>query len=461
VTDRAEAEARIRSLAYYDSLTGLPNRVMFGDLLRAALARATRRKHCVAAMFLDLDNFKRINDTMGHSAGDLLLAEVARRLKHVVREHDPLGRGIDLESKVTVARLGGDEFLLALTDLERPHDASRVAGRILEAMKAPCRIASAELYVSASIGISVFPQDGTNADELLKNADTALYHAKEIGRNTYSFYEESMNRTALERLLMEGQLRRALEQNEFVLHYQPQVDVKNGRIIGVEALIRWRHQDLGLLAPGHFMPVLEQTGLIYPVGEWVLREATQQLRDWRAAGFPASRITVNLSALQFRQPKLLDALRQAVGDAELEPSDVELEITETALLDGGPDGVRMLQTLRQHGFRIALDDFGTGYSSLGYLRRFPVDRLKIDRTFIRDAEINPDDAAIVVTILELARALGIEAVAEGVESAEQCEFLLRHGCTEMQGHMFGRPMPADDLAERLAADARPGAAGPR
>jgi len=224
--------------------------------------------------------------------------------------------------------------------------------------------------------------------------------------------------------------------------------------VGVEALIRWRHPDLGLLAPGHFMPVLEQTGLIYSVGEWVLRESTRQLRDWMVAGLPNTRITVNLSALQFRQPKLLESLRRAVADAELQPGDVELEITETALLDGGPDGVRMLQTLRQHGFRIALDDFGTGYSSLGYLRRFPVDRLKIDRTFIRDAEANSDDAAIVVTILELARALGIDAVAEGVESKEQCAFLRANGCTEMQGHMFGRPMPADDLAERLAANAR-------
>jgi diguanylate cyclase (GGDEF)-like protein/PAS domain S-box-containing protein len=451
VTDRAEAEARIRSLAYYDSLTGLPNRVMFGDLLRAALARGTRKKHHVAAMFLDLDNFKRINDTMGHSAGDKLLAEVAQRLRRAVREHDPLGRGIDDEAKVAVARLGGDEFLLALTDLDRPDDAGRVAKRILESMKAPCQIGTAELYISASIGISVFPQDGIDVDDLLKNADTALYHAKELGRNTYSFYDETMNRMALERLLMEGQLRRAIEEDQFVLHYQPLVDVATDRIIGTEALLRWQHPDHGLLAPAHFIDVLEQTGLMHTVGDWVVRTACSQLQAWREAGLPDTRVTVNLSALQFRQPKLLQTLLDAAEAASIDPPALELEITERVLLDGGPDGIKMLEALRSHGFRIALDDFGTGYSSLSYLRRFPVDRLKIDRSFIRDATLSDDDAAIVVTILDLARALGIDPIAEGVELEEQREFLRARGCVQMQGNLFGRPVPPDELGERLAS----------
>jgi diguanylate cyclase (GGDEF)-like protein len=459
VTERVETEARIRALAYYDSLTGLPNRVMFGDLLRAAIARAIRQKHHVAAMFLDLDNFKRINDTLGHVAGDHLLAEVAQRLRHVVREHDPVGREVEGGASLSVARLGGDEFLLALTDLGRPDDAGRVATRIVEAMNVPFRIGEGELYVSASIGISIFPHDGTDVDELLKNADIALYHAKDLGRNTFVFYDGSMNRAALERLLLEGQIRRALERDEFVLYYQPQIDTRGDRLIGAEALLRWKHPDMGLISPSHFISILEHTGLIYSVGTWVLREACRQLREWREAGLPAISVCVNLSPMQFRHPRLIDTIDEVVGSSGIDARLIELEVTESAMVETGGETVRLLESLKEKGFRISMDDFGTGYSSLSYLRRFPVDRLKIDRSFVREAVLNPRDAAIVATIISLAHTLGIEPMAEGVELEEQRQLLASSGCALMQGNYFGRPMPPDELARMLAGDALAIAAG--
>jgi diguanylate cyclase (GGDEF)-like protein/PAS domain S-box-containing protein len=453
VTERVETEARIRALAYYDSLTGLPNRVMFGDLLRSAIARAIRQKHHVAAMFLDLDNFKRINDTMGHAAGDQLLAQVAKRLRKVVREHDPLGREVEGASPLSVARLGGDEFLMALTDLVRPDDAGRVATRIVESLNAPFAIAETELFVSASIGISIFPNDGTDVDELLKNADTALYHAKDLGRNTFVFYDASMNRAALERLLLEGQIRRALERHEFVLYFQPQIDTAANRVIGAEALLRWKHPDMGLISPHHFIGILEHTGLILSVGEWVLREACRQLREWHDAGLTGIGICVNLSAMQFRHPRVLDSIVDIVRKAGVDPMSVELEVTESAMVDSGPEALRLIESLRQKGFRVSMDDFGTGYSSLSYLRRFPVDRLKIDRSFVREAVMNPRDAAIVATIISLARTLGIEPFGEGVELDAQRELLAACGCTLMQGNLFGRPVPPEEFARLVRGEA--------
>lgn len=453
VTDRVESEAKIRALAYYDSLTGLPNRIMFDDLLRGAIARAIRQKHHVAAMFLDLDNFKRINDTMGHAAGDRLLADVAQRLKRVVREHDPVGREIEGESPLSVARLGGDEFLLALTDLHRPDDAGRVATRIVEAMNVPFRIGEGELYVSASIGIAVFPHDGTDVGELLKNADTALYHAKDLGRNTFVFYDATMNKAALERLLLEGQIRRALERQEFVLYYQPQVDSRRNRVVGAEALLRWKHPDMGLISPSHFIEILEHTGLIYSVGEWVLREACRQAREWNEAGLPEISTSVNLSALQFRHPRLIDTIEDIVGTVGIEPRFIEIEVTESAMVESGNDTLRVLEALKEKGFRISMDDFGSGFSSLSYLRRYPVDRLKIDRSFVREAVLSRKDAAIVATIISLAHTLGIEPLGEGVELVAQREMLEAAGCTLMQGNLFGRPMPAAEFERILAGQA--------
>jgi diguanylate cyclase (GGDEF)-like protein len=448
VTERREAEDRIRFLAYYDNLTGLPNRVLFNEALQQALARAKREETLLAAMFLDLDHFKRINDTLGHSAGDHLLRIVGGRLREVVRETDSVARGL-IGGGGSVARLGGDEFILFLTDLRRAEDAARIAGRMLEALQAPVKLDAGEVYVSASIGIVLFPQDGSNMEELLKNADAALYHAKDAGRNNYQFYDPSMNAAAFQRLALEGNLRRAIDRDEFELHYQPKVSAREGRMVGLEALVRWRHPDLGLVMPGRFIPLAEESGLIVALGRWVLKEACEQVRRWQAEGREAVCVAVNLSGQQFRRGDLLRTVDEILAETEVPSSLLELEITETVLMENAVETEKILADLKLRGIKISVDDFGTGYSSLSYLKRFPLDALKIDRSFVRDITTDPDDAAIVAAIVALARSLKIEVIAEGVENPAQREYLHEQGCDCMQGYMFGKPAPADEIARLL------------
>jgi len=450
VTDRMEAEAKVRALAYYDTLTGLPNRLLFTDLLRTALTRAQRLDRHVAVMFLDLDGFKSINDSLGHPAGDRVLEQVAIRLRQVTREYDTVARSDDVRA-MTVGRLGGDEFLLAITDLAAPSDAERVAQRILEALHEPIRTKDAEIQVSASIGMSIAPQDGSDVDDLLKNADTALYHAKDRGRNTYEFYSPEMSEAALHRMILESRLRGAVEREEFVLYYQPQIDAAGDRIIGVEALLRWQHPELGIIGPAHFVYALEQNGLIHTLGPWIVRTAATQLRRWHEAGLAGLRMAVNLSGKQLRQADIVDVLVGAVAKSGVAPQHIEFEITESVLIQTGSEGVHAVNALRQQGYGVAMDDFGTGYSSLAYLTRLPVSCIKIDRSFTADVMTNATHAAVVQTIIELARRLRVDVLAEGVERTEQRDRLLEFGCALMQGYFFGAPMPAAELTTLLEA----------
>jgi predicted signal transduction protein with EAL and GGDEF domain/DNA-binding response OmpR family regulator len=452
ITDRKKAESQIRFLAFYDSLTGLPNRLQFNEYLKTALDRGHDLHRSVAVMFLDLDNFKRINDTSGHSAGDLLLGAAATRLKDVVRASDIISRrGAFPEPEGTVARLGGDEFIVLLPDVAQAEDPAKVARRVLDAFREPFQVGSNEFFVSVSIGIGIFPQDGENAEDLLKNADAALYHAKDSGRNNFQFYSPALNDAAFRRLSLETSLRKAIERNEFILYYQPQVHARDGKLIGVEALIRWNHPDLGLVYPGQFVPLAEETGLIQAIDDWVLRQACIQSRAWLDAGLPQIHVAVNLSGSQFHRKDLLERVDAALGAVDLPAHCVELEITEGVLMSNAAGTLEVLQQLQARGFRIAVDDFGTGYSSLSYLRRFHADVLKIDRSFVHDIATNPDAAAIVSAIVTLAEALKMRAIAEGVEHPLQRECLYEHGCDLMQGYLFGKPVPPSEITSLLRA----------
>jgi len=451
ISERVENEARMRALAFYDTLTGLPNRVLFTDLLRAALARAQRLDRHVAVMFLDLDGFKSINDTMGHRAGDRVLEQVALRLRDITREYDTIARGGDDAPALTIGRLGGDEFLLAITDLGHADDAARVASRILEGLRAPIRTRDGEIRVSASIGVSVYPEDGADVDELLKNADTALYAAKDLGRNTLEFYSPQLSEAAIHRMVLEGRLRDAVERQEFTLFYQPQVDTRLGRITGVEALLRWQHPELGIVGPAHFVDTLEETGLIHAIGPWIVRTAADQLKAWHDEGFLAMQMAINLSGEQLRQPDIVEILDRAAMEAGVERAFIEFEITESILIGAGSQGVSAVNALKARGYRLAMDDFGTGYSSLSYLTHLPVDCLKIDRSFTADILTNTTHAAVVETIIDLAGKLNIEPLVEGVERDEQCDRLRELGCTRMQGYLFGKPMPASEVVSLLRA----------
>ena len=452
ITDRKKAESQIRFLAFYDSLTGLPNRLQFNERLKKTLTAARGTHRSAAVMFMDLDNFKRINDTAGHSAGDRLLRAAAARLKDAIRASDVISR-IDLtpEPEGSVARLGGDEFIVLLPDVSHAEDAAKVARRVLDAFRAPFPVGADEFFVSMSIGIGIFPQDGGDAEELLKNADAALYHAKDAGRNNFQFYSSSLNDAAFRRLSLETSLRKAIERNEFVLHYQPQVQARDGKLIGVEALIRWNHPDLGLVYPNQFVPLAEETGLIQAIDEWVLREACGQCRKWIDGGLPPIHVAVNLSGSQFQRKDLLAGVDAACGAANLPPHFVELEITEGVLMSNAAETLEVLQQLKARGFRIAVDDFGTGYSSLSYLRRFRADVLKIDRSFVHDIASSDDAAAIVSAIVTLAETLKMQVIAEGVEHPLQRERLHERGCELMQGYLFGKPTAPDEIAKLLRA----------
>jgi diguanylate cyclase (GGDEF)-like protein len=436
VQDKHQQLVRV---AHYDALTGLPNRLLFGDRLQQAVARANRTELLVAVLFLDLDRFKNVNETLGHPAGDQLLQSVAERLAVCTRESD------------SIARLGGDEFALILADLADAQNAAHAAEKILAVLAPPFEVEGHEIFVSASIGISVYPADGVDTTVLVKNAETAMYHAKGQGKSNFQYYARQMNASALQRLTLENSLRRALEREEFQLRYQPQLELGGGKIIGVEALLRWNHPEQGLLSPERFISLLEETSLIIPVGEWVLHTAFLQNKTWHEAGLPAIRMAVNLSALQFRQADLVGAISQILQETGLDPAshELELELTESLIMNDVEETVVTLNKLHAMGIKISIDDFGTGYSSLSYLKRFPISSLKIDRTFVRDLSTNPDDAAIVGAIIALGHSLKLKVIAEGVETAKQLEFLRAMQCDEMQGFYFSRPVPAAEITEML------------
>lgn len=433
-------QAHLYHLAHYDALTGLPNRLLFEDRLTQALAQNRRTQKLVALMFLDLDRFKIINDTFGHAVGDLLLKAVADRLSQSVRASD------------TVARMGGDEFTLIFSGLREPRDAGLIAQLILEEMVKPFLLEGHEVHVSMSIGITLTPLDinideGKNAIEaLLKNADTAMYKAKDHGKNNYQFFTPEMNVATIERLLLENDLRKALENDEFILHYQPRIHCADGSVSGMEALIRWRHPTLGLVSPATFIPMAEETGLIGPIGEWVLQAACRQTKKWLDAGMPPLRVAVNLSARQFKDGALIATIENVLRETGLSSSCLEVELTEGLAMEDVKKTVITLNALSEMGVSIAIDDFGTGYSSLAYLQRFPIDFLKIDQSFVRDIGTSADSAAIIRTIIAMAHNLQLKVVGEGVETEQQFDFLAGYECEEVQGYYFSRPLPAEEFS---------------
>ncbi|MFP5410573.1 MAG: EAL domain-containing protein [Gammaproteobacteria bacterium] len=437
ISEHKANEAALHRLAYFDSLTGLPNRVLFNDRLQQALSDAHRRGRLVALMLLDLDHFKVVNDTLGHEAGDRLLHEVGARLQRSVREGD------------TVSRLGGDEFALVFADVGDAQHVAQLAQNMLARFASPVGVGGGEVFIGASLGIALYPTDSLEPDALLKYADSAMYHAKESGRNNFQFYSHEMTLNVQARLRLETELRRALDQGEFFLYYQPQADARDGRIIGVEALLRWRNPDGRLVPPTEFIPVAEDTGLIVPIGQWVLETACAQLAAWHAAGHAGLTLSVNVASRQIRDPLFREAVRQALASSGIPPGTLELEITESVLLEHTEDTLRTLRELKTLGVALAIDDFGTGYSSLGYLKRFPIDRLKIDQSFVRDLAHDANDRAIVRAIVALARALRLAVIAEGVETAEQLELLRCEDCHHYQGYLFAYPMDADAVSGRL------------
>jgi diguanylate cyclase (GGDEF)-like protein len=446
VTDRKLVEEQVRYLAYHDSLTALGNRRLFKERLALALDEARRAGRTLGVLFLDLDGFKVINDTLGHSAGDRLLKEVAERLVNNVRPpQDAIGPTTQAAASRLVARLGGDEFTVLLGEIRGPHDAARVARRVLRAIAEPFELDGHEVAVGASIGITTSPPDGDDVETLLRNCDTAMYHAKEQGRNNYQFFAESMNTVVFERLVLENRLRRAIEREELELHYQPKFEIATQRIAGFEALARWRDPELGVISPSVFIPLAEDAGLIRAIGDWALRAAVRQMADWDAAGMPAVRVSVNLSGHQLGAGSLLRTVVDALRTAAVDARRLELEITETALFHDEAVAMSVLEELRSMGIGIALDDFGTGYSSLSYLLRLPVDTLKIDRSFIQRVDREPADAALVGAIVSMAKIRGLRVVAEGVESDEHLAALRELGCDEVQGHLFSAALPASEV----------------
>lgn len=428
-----EAQAQLDFLAHHDALTRLPNRTLFRDRLGHALIHAQRENKNLAVLFLDLDRFKTINDTLGHPVGDDLLKQAAERMQQAIRADD------------TLARLGGDEFVLLLEDDSTAHHAVIVAHKLLQIFNRPMFIDDHTLTVTASIGIALFPQDGKDVDTLLKHADLAMYQAKQQGRNTYQFFSSGLTTGAFERLIMENALRGAVARNELLLYYQPQINLLDRSLAGVEALVRWQHAELGLVSPGQFIPLAEDMGIIGEIGEWVLNEAVRQMAEWQAQGFDIPRVSVNLSMQQIDREDLAGQVSAALERMSIPAKHLELEVTESMIMRQPDQAMRILENLRQQGILLSIDDFGTGYSSLAYLKNLPLDRLKIDQSFVQDIGRDEHGEAIVRVIIALARNLELEAVAEGVESEEQARFLEREGCNIAQGYLFARPMPADEL----------------
>jgi diguanylate cyclase (GGDEF)-like protein/PAS domain S-box-containing protein len=439
----AQAMAQqITHSAEHDYLTGLPNRMLLNDRISQAIALARRHMKKVAVLFLDLDGFKHINDSLGHPIGDLLLKSVATRLVDCVRASD------------TVSRQGGDEFVVLLAEVGQADDAATMAKRMLRTVAEVHCIAKHDLHVTTSIGVSIYADDGLDAETLIKNADTAMYQAKENGRQSFQFFKPAMNARAVERQGIEESLRRALERQEFSLHYQPKINLATGAIVGAEALIRWTHPTRGSIPPAQFIPVAEDTGLILPIGNWVLRQACEQAREWTKNGMPGMTMAVNVSAMEFRDENFLEGLFAILKETHLDPMSLELELTESVLMKRVDATASILQELRQIGVQVAVDDFGTGYSSLSYLRKFPIDALKIDQSFVRQITAGADDAAIVTAVINMARSLKLRVVAEGVETPEELEFLQTHSCDEAQGYYFSRPVPAPQFAALMASGIR-------
>ncbi len=443
------AEERIRLLAYHDPLTGLPNRLLLMDRLTHALASARRRQGHVAVLFVDLDRFKNVNDSLGHAVGDKLLWEIAHRLNTCVREED------------TVARLGGDEFVVVLECLRDKEDAVLIVDKIHQAFERPIPVEQRPLHVSASIGIALYPEDGDNAESLMQNADTAMYQAKSLGRNNYQFFAPFMNVHVRERLDLENTLRQALERQEFELYFQPIVDLASADIVCAEALIRWRRPEQGLVSPDRFIPVAEETGCIVQIGDWVMEQACRVLTGWRAAGVQPPRLSLNVSPRQFRQPGLACRIRHILEAHGVEAAQIDLEVTEGALMEQPDMAARILGELKSMGLGIVIDDFGTGYSSLAYLKTFPIDKLKIDRSFVRDILTDNSDREITLAVIDLSHNLGLKVVAEGVEEWGQLEFLRNHGCDRVQGYYYSPPRPAAEFLDYLRAyrAAAPGRGG--
>jgi len=437
ITERKEAEARILHLAHHDPLTNLPNRALLNDRLGQTLLQARRDGRGAAVLLLDLDRFKTINDTLGHERGDSLLLEVCARCRRVLRDTD------------TLARLSGDEFVIVLPDATTADVAADTARRLLDAIALPCRLGEHEISITASIGIALFARDGSDESTLLRNADAAMHRAKEAGRNAFEFYAEDMNTSSLGRLLLEHQLRGAAERGELLLHYQPKVSAADGRLGGFEALLRWQHPELGMVAPGQFIPLAEESGLIVPIGQWVLEEACRQQRAWLDAGFDVPPLAVNLSAHQLAQPDIVATVAAAIERHHLAPGLIELELTETMLMRDVDRTIRTLVRLREMGVRLSIDDFGTGYSSLNYLRQFPVNALKIDRSFVGDIGSDGAEGKIAAAIVGMAHSLGLEAIAEGVETEAQRAFLQMHGCHQLQGNLIARPAHAREIERFL------------
>jgi diguanylate cyclase (GGDEF)-like protein/PAS domain S-box-containing protein len=441
ITHQKIAEQRIEYLATHDALTGLPNRVMFSQLLSAAILTARRYERRFAVMFVDLDRFKFVNDSLGHGAGDKLLQEISARFRRVLRASDVL------------ARLSGDEFVLLIHEAKDTVQTAAAARKLISAAIKPFLLNGQECRVTASIGIAMFPGDGEDEQMLMKNADSAMYHAKAQGKNNHQFYSQGIRSSSLERLSLETHLRHALERNEFALHYQAKLDLKSGAITGVEALLRWHNPVLGMVSPNHFIPVAEETGLIVPIGRWVLRTACAQIVAWKKAGLPPICVAVNLSPRQFANERLLAEIADALKDSGIEPHLLELEITEGMVIGDTAAAVQLLTAIKHLGVRLAIDDFGTGYSSLGQLKNFPIDTLKVDRSFIRDIVNNAEDKAITEAIIAIGKTLAMTVVAEGVETGDQEAFLRSRACDEMQGYHFSKPLPADKFAELFRSHA--------
>jgi diguanylate cyclase (GGDEF)-like protein/PAS domain S-box-containing protein len=442
ITERKRAEERVRNLAYHDALTGLPNRRLFNDRLQVALAQAHRHREPLAVLFLDLDHFKLINDSLGHALGDRLLQRVALRLIGCVREGD------------TVARLGGDEFLLLLPGLGRPEDVGRVADKVLEALRQPFPLGDRELMVSASMGISVYPGDGGDVETLVNNSDVAMYRAKEQGRDSFQAYTAGMNDGASERLALEDRLRRALEQDQLVLYFQPVVELATRQVQGVEALLRWRGPDGGLLLPDAFLATAEVTGIIVPIGTWMLRNACARARAWQQAGHPELHVAVNLAARHFQHPDLVDQVRLTLTETGLAPRCLHLEVTEATAVHGTEAAARTLRRLKDLGVRLVMDDFGVSYSSLPHLKRLPLDALRVDQSFVRGVPRDADDTAVTAAVIAVGHTLGLQVVAEGVDTAEQIDFLAAQGCDFVQGRLLSPPLTEEAMGRYLAKAAR-------
>ncbi|MFO0754627.1 MAG: EAL domain-containing protein [Thermodesulfovibrionales bacterium] len=439
ISGRKKVEETIKYQIYHDLLTGLPNRAQLQLRLGIELTQAQHNQRELAVLHLDLDRFRTINDTLGHAVGDKVILAVAERLKALIRAND------------TLARVGSDEFIILYPDISRPEEAALFARKLVDALRKPFRIDGRELYATASIGISIYPEDSKNADVLLKNADITVSYVKESGRNTYRFFNPTLNRRTIERLLLESDLRQSIERGELILHYQPQVHIRTGEIMCLEALVRWRHADLGMLSPGQFIPVAEEIGFVTAIDEWVLRAACSQNKAWQDEGYPPVCITVNLSAQQFQQPALVELVSGIVQETGLGPHNLGIEVTESTAMRDIDLAIPNLKGLHARGIKLAIDDFGTGYSSLNYLKRFPIHALKIDQSFIRGVVTDPDDQAIVNAIIAMGHSLQLDVIAEGVESDEQLSFLKDSDCDEMQGFLFSQPLPPERLAELIVA----------